>query len=152
MNGSSGHRAAPSVHHPREVSPAAKQQLFAFFADLERELEKVEFFRPPEKRDTMTINLRNIFARIELSSQDIRTLHGVIMAIAEGRKGPARGGVLSGEEAHLLRTLLGEHAAARVPSQSAPVAGWPDCSDAIRPTPNGAGPADLGPPVGRLRL
>ena len=28
------------------------------------ELEKVEFFRPPDKRDTMQINLRNIFTRM----------------------------------------------------------------------------------------
>src|ERR1700683_5374509 len=46
---------------PQRSAAAGKEQLFAFFATLERELEKVEFFRPPEKRDTMTINLRNIF-------------------------------------------------------------------------------------------
>jgi tRNA/rRNA methyltransferase len=33
-------------------------------------------------------------------------LHGVILAIAEGRKGPARGGILNGEEAEILRALL----------------------------------------------
>ena len=27
---------------------------------------------------------------------DMHTLHGVVMAIAEGRKGPAKGGVLDG--------------------------------------------------------
>ena len=43
------------------------------------------------------------------TQQDIQTLHGVIMAIAEGRKGPARGGVLDGEEAEMLRALLAEH-------------------------------------------
>src|SRR5580692_9928023 len=50
---------------PRRSPPAGKEQLFAFFAGLERELEKVEFFRPAEKRETMTINLRNIFIRME---------------------------------------------------------------------------------------
>jgi len=109
---------------PRRPSPqAAKQQLLSFFVDLERELERVEFFRPPEKRGTMVINLRNIFTRMELTRQDLRTLHGVVMAIAEGRKGPARGGVLDGEQAELLRTLLNEHAAARVPSERGPVRG-----------------------------
>ena len=71
----------------------------------------------------MVINLRNIFTRMELTRQDLRTLHGVVMAIAEGRKGPARGGVLDGEQAELLRTLLNEHAAARVPSERGPVRG-----------------------------
>ncbi len=107
-----------------EKSPAApKQQLLALFAALEGELEKVEFFRPPDKRETMQINLRNIFTRMQLTQQDIRTLHGVIMAIAQGRKGPARGGVLDGEQAELLRALLAEHGSGRVPKERGPVRG-----------------------------
>ena len=108
---------------PEKSAPAPKQQLLAFFAALERELEKVEFFRPPDKRETMQINLRNIFNRMAPTRQDIQTLHGVIMAIAEGRKGPARGGVLDGEEAQMLRTLLAEHGGGRVPSERGPVRG-----------------------------
>jgi tRNA/rRNA methyltransferase len=108
---------------PDKSAPAPKQQLLAFFASLERELEKVEFFRPAEKRETMQINLRNIFARMQPTQQDIQTLHGVIMAIAEGRKGPARGGVLDSEEAGRLRALLAEHGAGRVPSERGPVRG-----------------------------
>jgi tRNA/rRNA methyltransferase len=108
---------------PRKSAPAPKEQLLAFFASLERELEKVEFFRPPDKRDTMQINLRNIFTRMAPTRQDIQTLHGVIMAIAEGRKGPARGGVLDGEEAELLRALLAEHEGGRVPGERGPVRG-----------------------------
>ena len=46
---------------PQKSAPAPREQLLAFFGDLERELEKVEFFRPAEKRETMPINLRNIF-------------------------------------------------------------------------------------------
>jgi tRNA/rRNA methyltransferase len=108
---------------PVKSKPAPKQQLLALFAALERELEKVEFFRPPDKRETMQINLRNIFTRMAPTQQDIQTLHGVIMAIAEGRKGPARGGVLDGEEAEMLRTLLAEHGAGRVPKERGPVRG-----------------------------
>jgi tRNA/rRNA methyltransferase len=108
---------------PVRSSPAGKQQLFAFFADLEAELEKVEFFRPPEKRPTMSINLHNIFNRMQPTRQDVQTLHGVIMAIAEGRKGPARGGVLDGREAVQLRALLAEHGQGRVPNERGPVRG-----------------------------
>ena len=108
---------------PERSAPAPKQQLLAFFASLERELEKVEFFRPPDKRETMQINLRNIFTRMRPTQQDIQTLHGVIMAIAEGRKGPARGGVLDGAEAEMLRTLLAEHGPGRGPKERGPVRG-----------------------------
>ena len=108
---------------PQKSAPAPKEQLLAFFGSLERELEKVEFFRPPDKRETMQINLRNIFTRMQPTQQDIQTLHGVITAIAEGRKGPARGGVLDGEEAEMLRTLLAEHGAGRVPKERGPVRG-----------------------------
>ncbi len=108
---------------PGKSAAAPKQQLLAFFASLEHELEKVEFFRPPDKRETMQINLRNIFSRMAPTQQDIQTLHGVIMAIAEGRKGPARGGVLDGEEAEMLRALLAEHGSGRVAKERGPVRG-----------------------------
>jgi tRNA/rRNA methyltransferase len=110
---------------PSRSPPAAKQQIEAFFADLERELEQVEFFRPEEKRSTMSINLRNIFQRMALTQQDVRTLHGVITAIAQGRKGPARGGVLDGAGAEKLRSLLAEHNAGRAPSERTPLRGLP---------------------------
>ena len=108
---------------PQKSGPATREQLLAFFENLERELEQVEYFRPPDKRDTMLINLRNIFHRMGPTRQDIQTLQGVIMAIAEGRKGPAKGGVLDGEEAEMLRTLLAEHGEGRVPNERAPVRG-----------------------------
>ena len=103
--------------------PAPKQQLDAFFSDLETELDRIEFYRPHEKRGTMSTNLRNIFNRMTPTEQDIRTLHGIIMALAQGRKGPARGGVLDGEQAELLRQLLAEHGGGRMPNQRAPVRG-----------------------------
>jgi tRNA/rRNA methyltransferase len=107
----------------RKSEPATKQQLLAFFENIEEELEKVEFFRPPEKRATMVVNMRNIFQRMQPTRQDIQTLHGVIRAIAEGRKGPAKGGVLDSAEAQALRDLLAEHAQGRASSTSAPVRG-----------------------------
>jgi tRNA/rRNA methyltransferase len=55
--------------------------------------------------------------------QDIQTLHGVLMALAEGRKGPALGGVLNGEEAVALRALIAEHGTAQVASERAPMRG-----------------------------
>ncbi|MCW5689543.1 MAG: TrmJ/YjtD family RNA methyltransferase [Pseudolabrys sp.] len=108
---------------PRSSPPVGKQQLGAFFRDIESELEKVEFFRPAEKRETMTINLRNIFTRMELTQQDIRTLHGVVTAIAHGRKGPARGGTLDPAAAEELRGIIADHGAGTVLQERAPVKG-----------------------------
>ena len=94
---------------PQKSEPAGKEQIQAFFDTLERELDAIEYFRPLHKRATMLINLRNIFARMQPTRQDIQTLHGIIMALTQGRKGPARGGVLDGEQAATLRALLAEY-------------------------------------------
>ena len=95
--------------------PRGKEQLLSFFEMLEAELERIEYFRPEEKRGTMIVNMRNIFNRMTPTQQDIRTLHGVIMAIAEGRKGPARGGVLDGTQAEMLRALLAQDKVGKTP-------------------------------------
>ena len=93
---------------PERSERASQHQMQAFFDNLVRELDKVEFLRPAEKRDTMLVNLRNIFTRMEPTKQDMHTLHGVVMAIAEGRKGPAKGGVLDASQGKRLRELLAE--------------------------------------------
>src|SRR5262249_45571056 len=57
---------------PQKSEPAGKQQLQAFFANLERQLGEIEYFRPLDKRATMLVNLRNIFARMQPTQQDIQ--------------------------------------------------------------------------------
>ena len=108
---------------PKKSPAAGKEQVQAFFANLERELDQIEYFRPLEKRATMLVNLRNIFARMQPTQQDIQTLHGIVVALSEGRKGPARGGVLDSEEATALRALLAEHGQGRVAGERGPVRG-----------------------------
>jgi tRNA/rRNA methyltransferase len=100
--------------------PAPKQQLHAFFDRLEYELERVEFYRPPEKRPVMSVNLRNIILRMSPTRQDVQTLSGVIDALVSGRKGPAAGGVLNPGEAVSLRSLVAAEATVGV---TAPVRG-----------------------------
>jgi tRNA/rRNA methyltransferase len=108
---------------PERSERASQHQMQAFLDNLVRELDRVEFLRPAEKRETMLVNLRNIFTRMEPTKQDMHTLHGVVMAIAEGRKGPAKGGVLDGEQATRLRALLAEHGQGTLPSESGTVRG-----------------------------
>jgi tRNA/rRNA methyltransferase len=108
---------------PQKSEPAGKEQVQAFFANLERQLDLIEYFRPLDKRATMLVNMRNIFARMQPTRQDIQTLHGIVVALTEGRKGPARGGVLDGDEAKALRALLAEYGEGRVPGERGPVRG-----------------------------
>ena len=60
----------------------------AFVTHLESRLDDVGFFFPEAKRVSMLENLNNMFSRLPLMDADVRTLHGVIKAIAERRHGP----------------------------------------------------------------
>jgi len=102
---------------------AGQQQMQNFFDGLVRELDRVEFLRPQEKRETMLVNLRNIFARMEPTKQDLQTLNGVVAALSEGRKGPAKGGVLDSDDAARLRALLAEHGTGSGPAEGGPMRG-----------------------------
>lgn len=53
---------------------------------LEDELEGAHFFFPEEKARSIRQNIRNLFSRAPLTDQDVRTMRGVIRALAEGPK------------------------------------------------------------------
>lgn len=63
--------------------PASRGDIIAFFEHLEDELDKSGFLRVAEKRPRMVRNIRNIFNRIRMTDQEVRTLRGVIVALAE---------------------------------------------------------------------
>ncbi|HEU5047933.1 MAG TPA: RNA methyltransferase [Rickettsiales bacterium] len=60
-----------------------KEELKGFFDHLERRLDRVNFWNVDEKKSKMWMNLQNIFTRANLTEQEVRTLHGVIRALAE---------------------------------------------------------------------
>jgi tRNA/rRNA methyltransferase len=74
-------------------SPAAPREIvLSFFAYLEGELERAGFFRPAGKQPVMRRNLRNMFHRMQLTEQDVRTLRGMVVRLVEGpRARPAPG-------------------------------------------------------------
>jgi tRNA/rRNA methyltransferase len=77
--------APPPSTIPRPVSPPAQREmLLAFFDYLEARLDENGFFRPVTKKPGMRRNLRNIFHRMELTQQDVRTLWGAVVRLAEG--------------------------------------------------------------------
>jgi tRNA/rRNA methyltransferase len=61
--------------------PAERSELLALFEHLEIELDRGGFLKPPEKRPGMVRNLRNMLHRAQLSSQEVRTLRGVIVGL-----------------------------------------------------------------------
>ncbi|SCZ11619.1 RNA methyltransferase [Microvirga guangxiensis] len=65
--------------------PAPREMVTSFFDYLEDELEAVNFY-PEDKKPTMARNMRDIFHRLEMTEQDVRTLRGAIRALAEGRR------------------------------------------------------------------
>jgi tRNA/rRNA methyltransferase len=77
--------APPPPAIARAVSPPAQREmLLAFFDYLEAKLDANGFFRPATKKPGMRRNLRNIFHRMELTQQDVRTLWGAVVRLVEG--------------------------------------------------------------------
>jgi tRNA/rRNA methyltransferase len=76
--------AGTAESQPSDSPLATKGEVDALFAHLEEELDAAHFFFPEEKRPAMVRNLRNIILREALYEQDVRTLHGVVKALARG--------------------------------------------------------------------
>ncbi len=64
---------------------ATKEEMLGFFSHIETELERLGFFNPPHKRQNMVRNLRSLFTRIGATEQEVRTLRGVVAALANGK-------------------------------------------------------------------
>jgi tRNA/rRNA methyltransferase len=68
---------------------ATTTEVDRFVAHLTERLDATGFFYPPQKRASMIANLDNLFRRAPLTDADVRTLHGVVRALAlkqPGRK------------------------------------------------------------------
>ncbi|AWM87613.1 RNA methyltransferase [Microvirga sp. 17 mud 1-3] len=65
-----------------ESLPAPREMLVSFFDYIEGALDSLDYF-PEDKRPIMVRNMRDIFHRLALTEQDVRTLRGAIRALAE---------------------------------------------------------------------
>lgn len=79
---------AQKVTRSDNLSLAAnKAELIGLFGHLESELDQAGFFFPPEKQTMMMRNIQNALTKARLTEQEVRTLRGVIRALAKGRGG-----------------------------------------------------------------
>ena len=62
----------------KKLEPAPRAELLSFFNHLEKELEISGFLRIDEKKEIMMQNIRNMFTKASLESQEVRTLHGIV--------------------------------------------------------------------------
>lgn len=65
--------------------PASNDLLVGMYEHLERELDEGGFFHPPEKKRSMSQNLRVMLGRAAFTEQEVATFRGVIHALAKGR-------------------------------------------------------------------
>jgi tRNA/rRNA methyltransferase len=68
--------------------PASRAELLGLFEHLEAALDRSGFLRPPEKRPAMVRAIRNMFHRMALTDQDVRTWRGIVASLCRDRHGP----------------------------------------------------------------
>ena len=76
---------APPPCFREAEAPAANELLVGMYEHLEAELDNGGFFHPPEKKRSMSQNLRVMLGRAAFSEQEVATFRGVIHALAKGR-------------------------------------------------------------------
>lgn len=79
---------APPLHPaPQEgnMAPASKGEVENLLRHLENDLDHNNFFRSPDMKPTTLRNIHNMFARMEMTVQDVNTLHGILVALTGKR-------------------------------------------------------------------
>ena len=70
------------------AAAAPREELYGLFEQLEEALDRAGFFTAPDKRPTVINNLRAMLSRGNFSSQEIRTLRGVVSSIDRKHERP----------------------------------------------------------------
>jgi tRNA/rRNA methyltransferase len=76
---------APPPRFRESDPPADGALMLSMYEHLETELEAGGFFHPPEKKPSMSQNLRVMLGRSAFSAQEVATFRGVITALTKGR-------------------------------------------------------------------
>ena len=70
----------PGLQMP-DTRPATKEELYGFYGHLEAELDAAGFFKTSAKHPGMMRNIRNIYARANLTEQEVRSLRGMVSSL-----------------------------------------------------------------------
>src|SRR5690606_3096970 len=89
-------RALPFGGGLDEAAP--RQELVGLFEHLEGVLDRTGFFTTPDKRPSMVNNLRTALTRGRFTSQEVRTLRGVISSIDRRHERPNPNRIKKAEE------------------------------------------------------
>ena len=88
LSATNGSRRPTATRRRRRDARAARRRRSARWCSpssiFSRRSSTRGFFRPVGKKPGMRRNLRNIFHRIELTQQDVRTLWGAVVRLVEG--------------------------------------------------------------------
>ena len=80
-----------------DMEPAAKEHVIGLFGQLEEALAARGYFRPKEKTEVMTHNLRAILTRAAFTITEIRLLRGVVNSLDNySRQSPKGAGAPEG--------------------------------------------------------
>ncbi len=76
---------AERIDHGPIAKKATREEMFQLFTHLEDELLASGFLFPPDKKPPMIRNIRAMLNRADLTDQEVRTLRGMIVALAKGK-------------------------------------------------------------------
>ncbi|MEI9887221.1 MAG: TrmH family RNA methyltransferase [Rhizomicrobium sp.] len=84
---------AARIDHGPIAKKATRQEMFDLFEHLEGELLTSGFLYPPSKETPMIRHMRALLNRANLTDQEVRTIRGMIVALAKGkfRRPPGKG-------------------------------------------------------------
>lgn len=80
------HLETTATPAPLEDFPAPHGELNVLYTRLEEELRAGGFFKTQEMQPNVMRNLKNMFSRAEMTSQEINTFHGIISTLTGHKK------------------------------------------------------------------
>ena len=76
---------ATRIDHGPVAKKATREEMFQLFEHLENELLSSGFLYPPTKETPMIRHMRALLNRANLTDQEVRTIRGMIVALAKGK-------------------------------------------------------------------